>query len=91
MHGSPRSTRLMASNDAIPKIKAEGLRVSVMAVNLSLVSSEVIRLLLGRMAGHLKHGAWCIEPEAIQVSDCGFRISSSAGNFHVLIILKTSK
>jgi hypothetical protein len=35
----------------IPGIKAEGLRMKIVAVNLCLISSEIIRLLLGRMAG----------------------------------------
>ena len=43
----------------IPKIKAKGLRVRVMAAKLCLISSGIIRLLLGRMAGlpKLKIGA----------------------------------
>jgi len=43
----------------VPRINAKGLKIGVMAVNLSLISSGLIRLLLGRMAGlaELKIGA----------------------------------
>jgi hypothetical protein len=43
----------------IPRIKAEGLRIRIVVVNLCLISSGIIRLLLGRMAGlaEVKTGA----------------------------------
>ena len=53
--------------------------MSVMAVNLCLISSGIIRLLLGRMGGlaeikeSTEHGAGCMEPE--EIANLGLRIS----------------